>query len=248
MIDIHAHILPGVDDGSESIEMSLEMLDLAAQSGVTVIAATPHGNIPGEYENYVSMELKSLLGQLRKEAKETGIPVTICQGMEVYITPSVPELIRQKKVWTLNAGSYMLMEFAFDEDPDFCSEMLKDIRRRGIKPVIAHPERYFFIQDDPQIAFEWCTSGYALQVNKGSLLGSFGRAPERTARRILEHGLAACVASDAHGPDQRTTHMSEVSRFLEADFGESYRRLMLNINPARILKNQPLIGYEPRPF
>ena len=148
----------------------------------------------------------------------------------------------------LNGSHYMLLEFAFDEDPYFCEEILAEVRASGIRPVIAHPERYFFVQDDLQIAYEWCTSGYALQVNKGSLLGSFGKGPETAARLILGHGLAACVASDAHSPFQRTTHMEDISRLLEQEYGERFRNLLLEINPLRILKDQTLLGFEPQPF
>ena len=248
MVDIHTHVLPGVDDGSADLEMSLDMLEMSQASGVSVVVATPHCNIPGEFENYASAALKNNFGRLKAEAKRLGITVTLCYGMEVYTTPEVPELIRRKKIWTLNGSSYVLMEFAFNEDPDFTYDIIADIRRLGIKPVIAHPERYFFVQDDPQTAFNWCTSGCALQINKGSLLGSFGRGPEETARLIIEHGLAACVASDAHSPVQRTTHMGEVSRYLEIEYGEEYQRLLLEVNPKRILQNKDLYGYEPVPF
>lgn len=248
MIDIHAHILPGVDDGSENMSMSLGMLALSAESGVTDVVATPHCNIPGEYDNFVSPELSARFIRLKLEAQRAGIPVNIIRGMEVYVTPEVPDLIREKKVWMLNGTSYLLVEFAFDEDPYFCARMLQQIRDLGISPVIAHPERYFFVQDDPQIAYDWCTLGYALQVNKGSLLGSFGPEEERTARMLVEHGLCALVASDAHSDRRRTPHMGEVSRLLEEEYGHEFARLLLDINPGRILKGRQLLGYEPIPF
>ena len=248
VIDIHTHILPGVDDGSESMEMSLQMLELSARSGVPEVVATPHCNIPGDAENYASEELQNTLLSLRRAAAEAGIAVRIHRGMEVFTTDDLPALIRERKVWPLGSSRYLLMEFAFDEDPTFCSRKLKEVRQMGLKPVIAHPERYFFVQDDPQIAYDWCVGGAALQVNKGSLLGNFGSGPERTARLILGHGLAACVASDAHRPYARSTYMSEVSRLIEQDYGEDFRDLLLEINPARILKGDTLLGYEPVPF
>ncbi len=248
LIDIHTHIIPGVDDGSESIRMSLGMLALSAESGITDVVATPHCNIPGEADNYVSMELYTALLNLRNEAERAGIPVRVLRGMEVFATPELPDLIRERKVWSLNGTHYLLMEFAFDEDPSFCRELLEKLRKMGVRPVIAHPERYFFVQDDPQIAYEWCTTGCALQVNKGSLLGRFGQGPERTARLLVEHGLAACVASDAHSDYQRSTYMAELSRLLERDYGEEFRDLLMELNPGRILRGETLLGYEPIPF
>ena len=94
--------------------------------------------------------------------------------MEIFATEELPSLLRRKRVWTLNETDYFLTEFSFREDPDFCEEILKRCTALGFRPVIAHPERYYFVQDDPQLAFEWCLAGYALQINKGSLLGRFG--------------------------------------------------------------------------
>lgn len=248
MIDIHSHVLPGVDDGSESMEMSLDMLAIAADSGVRTLVATPHCNIPWEFDNYLSPELEELFLKLQQEAAREEIPLRLVRGMEVYATPELPELLEEKRVWTINGSRWFLTEFSFHEDPDFCEEVLRDCRKLGYRPVIAHPERYFFLQDDPQLAYEWCTAGYALQLNKGSLLGRFGPEVRATAELLLQHGLAACVASDAHRPYERSTHMREVWDYLRRDYGEEYARLLLEENPARILSGRELLGYEPIPF
>ena len=248
MIDIHTHVLPGIDDGSESMEMSLEMLAIAAESGVHTLVATPHCNIPDEYENYACDELTLLWRQLESAAAEAHIPIKLCRGMEIFATEDLPELLTQKRVWTINGTKYFLVEFSFDEDPDFCWQVLHECHDLGFLPIIAHPERYYFMQDDPAIAYEFCVAGYGLQVNKGSLLGRFGIGPKRTADLILDHGLCACVASDAHRPYERSTFMAELCRYLEDEYGEAYTRLLLEENPARILNGGELLGYEPIPF
>ena len=248
MTDIHSHIIPGVDDGSPNLASSLEMLSMAAESGVKRIAATSHCNIPGMFSNYADVGLRGRLKRLQDAAAEEKIPIEIVRGMEVYSTEDMADLIRNKRVWTLNGTRYFLMEFAFDEEPAFCEEILSDVKACGLKPVIAHPERYYFVQDEPQIAFEWCTSGCVLQLNKGSILGRFGEGPERTADALLRHGLAACVASDAHSPRARTTDMQEVRQYLRRVYGDDYMRLLLEENPGRILKGQGLLGYQPQPF
>ena len=248
MIDIHTHVLPGVDDGSSSMDMSLEMLFLAAESGVDTLVATPHCNIPNEYENYVSDELTELWDQLNRKKDSLNIPLQLCRGMEAFATANLPELLEQGRIWTLNDTSYFLTEFSFDEDPDFCWEVLRRCERRGFRPIIAHPERYFFVQADLQLAYEWCTAGYGLQINKGSLLGRFGPEPQYAAEILLEHGLAACVASDAHHPNQRSTYMGEIRLYLNEIFGESYMHLLLEENPARILSGRDLLGFDPIPI
>ena len=248
MIDIHTHVLPGIDDGSESMEMSLEMLSVAAESGVRTLVATPHCNIPEEYENYADDALLTLWNQLAGSAAEAQIPIKLCRGMEIFATEDLPELLTEKRVWTINETKYFLVEFSFGEAPDFCFQILDDCRDRGFLPIIAHPERYFFLQDDPALAYEFCVAGYGLQVNRGSLLGRFGIGPKRTADLLLNHGLCACVASDAHRPYERSTFMADLRGYLEEEYGEAYMRLLLEENPARILSGRELLGYEPIPF
>ena len=149
MIDIHSHVLPGIDDGSEDMDMSLEMLAMAAESGVNTLVATPHCNIPGEFENYRSQELEELFQELQRAAELEEIPLRLCRGMEVYATPDLPELLSGGQIWTLNGGRYFLVEFNFGEDPDFCTDIMEQCADLGYRPVIAHPERYYFLQRDP---------------------------------------------------------------------------------------------------
>ena len=248
MIDIHTHVLPGVDDGADTMDTALELLELSADSGVDCVVTTHHCNVPDEFDNYASPDLERLWARLEREVQRAGIPVELRRGMEVFATPELPELLEEGRVWTLNGTKYFLTEFSFNEDPDFCMDILEECADLGFRPIIAHPERYFFVQDDPQIAFEWCVSGYGLQLNKGSLLGRFGPGPERTALLLVDHGLAACVASDAHRPYQRSTHMTEIRSFLIETFGESCAELLLSENPGRILRGEDLLGYEPLPL
>lgn len=248
MFDLHTHVLPGVDDGSRSMDESLALLEMAADSGVDTLVATPHCNIPDTFDNYAGPEMEQIFRNLEEERKRAGIPLRLLRGMEVFATPDLPQLLGDGKVWTLNETRYFLMEFSFEEDPDFCRHVMRRCRERGFWPIIAHPERYDFIQEDPQLAFEWCIDGYGLQLNKGSLLGRFGLKAKWTAELLMRHGLAACVASDAHSPYQRSTYMAQLREFLMEEYGEAYMRLLLEENPARILSGRELLGYEPIPF
>ena len=248
MIDIHTHVLPGVDDGAADLDEALALLAMAADSGVDTVVTTPHCNIPEVFENYACPELDDLWRAFVREINRVGIPVRLCRGMEIFATEELPELLEQRRVWTLNGTANFLTEFAFGEEPDFCFDVLRRCCQRGFHPVIAHPERYLFVQDEPAIAYEWCTMGYALQLNKGSLLGRFGRQEQLTAELLMDHGLAACVASDAHSGVQRTTHMEEIRRYLTDRWGADYARLLLEENPSRILAGRELLGYEPIPI
>ena len=247
MIDIHSHILPDADDGSESFEESLKMLETAYESGVTTIVATPHC-MPGIYHNIVSDKLTDRWNRFRDKAYAYETPVHLRKGMEVMLTDETLALIRKKKVWSLNDSRYLLVEFAFDEDPEFCNEALKKVMEYGYVPVVAHPSRYYFVQSWPQIVYEWYTAGCAIQVNKGSLLGRFGRKEYNTAHSLLRHGLVTCVASDAHSARYRTTAMDELYDMLLDQYGRNYTYMLTEENPARILDDSTLVGYEPIPY
>lgn len=243
MIDIHTHILYDVDDGSESLEMSMEMIRMAADSGTYVIAATPHNFLPGLVQNLEN--LKSRFQELCERIKEEQIAVKLVSGMEIFATWELPELLSQGRVWTLNQTRYFLTEFDFEEDPLFCTRVLARCKSRGFVPVIAHPERYWFVQHSPDIVYEWICEGYGIQVNKGSLLGRFGSGPRRTAEVLMNCGLVSCIASDAHSPWSRTPNMAEIREFLEDEYGIDYMQMVLEENPRRILQGKELTGYEP---
>lgn len=249
MIDLHAHMLPGVDDGSQSLEMSLEMARIAVASGVRHMALTPHCNLPGNPRtNYDSPELREWMDALQLALERENIPLELYAGCEVFSTEETPLLLRRKQLISLNDGSYLLVEFDFGEDVNFVSYILEAILDEGYIPLIAHPERYRFVVRDPGLTYEWVRMGCALQVNRGSLLGRFGESIQDTAWRLLEHQVVACVATDCHRSTFRTPHMADVKEALEEAFGPACPRLLLEDNPARILQSQPIVGLQPTPF
>lgn len=240
MIDIHAHILPGIDDGAKDLYDTLEMAQMAADCGVTAIVATPHCNIPGIYKNYFGDAYLEAFYSARSAIEREGIPLKLYPGMEVFTTYDLPDLIADGKIMTLNQGHYLLMEFSFDEDPDFASAMLKKVREMEIIPVVAHVERYEFVQDDPWLIYQWRKAGYAIQVNKGSFMGRFGRRAWQTAYELLEHHLISVAASDAHSPYRRTTYLRDAYEALAEDFPKEDLDILFRKNPARICADETL--------
>lgn len=207
MVDIHNHILPGLDDGAQDIDDTLDMATLAVQSGVTRIIATPHCNMPGVFENYLGEEYNRAFLSAKRAIEEEKIPIELLPGMEVFGTYDLPKLLQDKKVLTLASSNYLLIEFAFDEEPEFVDIVLKRVKDVGVIPVIAHPERYHFLQDMPYIAEKWSRYGYLLQINKGSFVGRFGSREKKTAYKLLKDRQVSVIASDAHGPIYRTPYM-----------------------------------------
>ena len=242
MVDIHTHIIPGLDDGSEDMENSIVMAEMAVDSGVDTIIATPHCNQIGMYENYVSDELLKIMDEFRNEIEREKLELNVGLGMEIFCTRDVPRLLREKKLLTLNDSRYVLVEFAFGIDIVRMERMLYSILDSGYVPIIAHPERYYAVQAQPEILFDWLQDGMGTQMNKGSLFGRFGRNEFRCANAMLNNGLVTCIASDAHGVDSRTTDMTEISEFISLEYSEELADLLLTENPKRIFENKPLLG------
>lgn len=248
MIDIHAHILPGLDDGARDLESALAMAELAAESGVTVIVATPHSNLPGCRANYWDGELRREFVNFQKALNDAEAAVTIFPGMEIFGTPDVPELLREGKLITLARSRYLLIEFPFQDYDRQATQILANVAAMGYRPVVAHPERYRYVQEFPPLLNRWVEMGCLLQVNKGSLMGRFGRAEEMLSLSLLDRGFAAFVASDAHSPAVRTTWMMDVRDFLSEEYSEPLAQLLLEDNPKKLLEDADIQIKEPEWF
>ena len=248
MIDIHAHILPGLDDGSDRTRTSLRMAALAARSGVTDLIATPHSNQRGRFENYASEELERQFLRLKEILHQENIDLRLHLGMEIYATSDLPALYRAGKLLTLAESRYLLLEFGFHDDAYYMEHVLRDVLDLGVTPILAHPERYKALQALPDILVDWVRSGVHLQINKGSLSGFFGRESFRLAVLMLDHDLASFVASDAHRADQRTPVLRDAYHWVTEHYSERLADRLLRQNPARVLRSEPLIACEAIPF
>ena len=244
MIDIHTHILPGLDDGAQDLYDTLAMVEVAAKSGITAMVATPHCNIPGIYQNYFNDDYIETMKKVRNAVHRENLQVNILPGMEAFGTAKLPELLEQGKIMTLNQSRYLLLEFDFDEDPVLVEYILDRIQKMKIIPVIAHAERYKFVQKNPDRVYRWRTKGYPIQINKGSFQGKFGRRAENAAYLLLNHNLVSVVASDAHSPHVRTPYMKDVYEELLLHYPENYIDMLFKENPRRICQNEPILGYE----
>ena len=232
MIDLHAHIVPGVDDGACSLSDSLEMARMAAKSGVTILAATSHGEFarkdPGEYLRLYRERL--LL--LRRKAREEGIERTVACAGE-YRLPS------------LHAGRWSLVEFPFDITGRQARMLLDAMLRKGYHLILAHPERYDFVKKDPGCVREIAGDRVLLQINKGSLLRELGERSFQTADWLVSRGLADLIASDAHDPVLRTPDLGGIRDAVELRYGRQTAAKLLWRTPAKILKDADLFGFHP---
>lgn len=243
MIDIHCHILPDYDDGADDLEEALEMARMAAFSGVTDIIATPHFNgAPDELEQLPMIQQQFQL--LRTAAEHAGLPIRFHPGAEILCLPETVVLADSRQLPTLANTDYVLTEFYFDESYAYMDEILSQMLQCGYRPVVAHPERYDVIQREPPLLRRWARQGCVIQLNKGSVLGSFGSQPEQAANEIMSMGLAHIFASDAHSCHSRTPHMGELRRWIEDCCDEDYAAILLEENPQRLLRGRPMVGMD----
>lgn len=245
MIDIHAHILPGLDDGSADLETSLEMAALAVESGVTAITATPHYCVFGPQAQCHKDLVQETAAAFRQALAAENIPLKLFVGMEILGTPQVPELLGDGVLMGLADTRYPLIEFPFSGYAAQATEVLDALCRDGWRPVIAHPERYRYIQEEPALLNLWVQMGCLLQINKGSLLGRFGRREAALSHGLVQRGFVFAVASDAHSSAFRTPWMAQVKQLLSEDFSPAVAHDLLTVNPRRLLSGAELPMTEP---
>lgn len=238
IIDLHNHILPGVDDGAMSMDDAVEMAALAARCGIGTIVATPHYY----HGRGVSAEtLEDVFESLSTALEYERIDIKLEKSMEIMATDDLPELLQQGKVWTYPNSSYFLVEFAHDEDRDYFDWLLDRCAAAGFTPVVAHPERYHAVRHNPEMAQQWQEKGYGVQVNRDSLLGLFGEHAFYCADLLLRKDWANCIASDAHTPQFRNPYWGEAFRQLPGVYGFGTLAHCLETVPQKILENRPLI-------
>ena len=243
MLDIHIHILPGVDDGAQDYNDTIEMAKIAMESGVTTIVATPHANQMGRFENFYTSEFSKRYYRLEEMLHSYRINLNVLEGQEIMASDDMLEKIQKGKLISLNNTQYYLIEFPFDARPEWIYDRLIDILSLGKTPLIAHVERYFCVQYDPSYVYDWIELGCLTQMNKGSVFGKFGETVQRTCIPLLNYELIHCIASDAHSPLYRTPWMKDIQGFLTDNFDQGYAYRLLEGNPYRIITGQDVPTY-----
>ena len=239
MVDIHCHILPDVDDGAEDMAEALEMARMAARCGVTDLVATSHfrGDTVGMDRMVL---LYSQFRRLEEALLRENIPLRLHPGAEILCSWKTVELAREGQLLTIGDTDYVLCEFPFDGNYSDMDEILAGIAEAGYRPVVAHPERYGAIQQEPRRIQRWFRKGYVIQVNKGSILGSFGDRVQDTALWLLEMGFVHLIASDAHSCRRRTTDLSLLRNRMLERYPGGFVRLLLTENPGRLLRGEKM--------
>ena len=245
MIDLHIHILPGVDDGSSSMEESLRMAAIAADCGVREMAVTPHCNLPEPARPLLSGEVRKHMQNFQAVLDQTGIPIRLYPGMEIFGKPDTAALLRRGDLLTLADSRYPLIEFPFHRYGEEATEVLGNVLDLGLRPLVAHPERYRYVQQDPRLVNLWADMGCLLQINRGSLLGRFGEQTEAMAFALLERNFVTCIASDAHRSSFRTPMLKDVYALVSEEMSPETAEQLMHRNPEVILHNPEIRNTEP---
>lgn len=246
MVDLHIHILPGMDDGAETMEDALEMARSSVESGVDTVAASSHGNFDGYEPEELFEQYEEKFQAFRAKLSEEKIPLQVCRGMEWLVDDRLLDYIRKRRLPTINGGGYLLVEFYFDSSRRYVMSALDKLSEAGYRLILAHPERYDFARKSPESLIDLYRQEIILQVNKGSLLGEFGRRAFRAADYMLAKGLAGIVASDAHDPVLRSPDLEETARILDLHYGSDASEILLEETPLHILGKQDKLGMQDR--
>jgi len=235
MIDIHCHILPGMDDGAESMEISCEMAEMAIADGITHVIGTPHAS-PGF--NFDPEAVKARYEELRSIFEGRLRLGTGCDFHMSY--ENLQDIRLDPHRYTLNQKRYLLVEFADFSISPALDQALHDLHLAGLVPIITHPERNPLIRVQPERLFRWLKMGCYAQVTSQSLLGKFGDAAEEMAKRWLDAGAIHFIASDAHNTTSRPLQLKEVFDYVAKERGQELAEALLVKNPLAAFEGRPL--------
>lgn len=217
IVDLHCHILPGVDDGSPDLEHSLNLAKDAVKDGVTHILATPH-HLDNEYVNH-AQDIVKAAADFQKQLDANGINLRVFPGQEVHINGDLPQ--KYDDLLGIDANKrYMLLEFPHGNVPGYAKRLIFDLKKKGITPVICHPERNHEIQENLDLLYDFISDGALAQITATSYVGGFGSHVAEISKKLVEHNLVQIVASDAHTLKGRKFVLSEALNQIAEDFGE----------------------------
>lgn len=236
MIDIHSHIIPNVDDGARSVEETFNILKEAQEAGFTDVILTSHFLL--NYYETNAQELIFWKEKLQEVLKKQGTKINLHSGMEIYITNQMEELLENKKILTLANSGYMLIELPLATNVKYFDYVVYYLEAKGIKPIIAHPERYKCVQKDPDIVEEYIEKGCLIQCNYGSIVNLYGREAEKTIKTLLKKNQVHFLGSDVHRENGTYLIILDAIKKIRKIIGKNKINEITTINPKKILQNE----------
>jgi protein-tyrosine phosphatase len=238
MVDLHHHLLPGLDDGSPNLETSVAMARIAAQDGITHVVATPHAN---NVYNFDPERIATRIAALRAALAREAIPLTIASGCDFHLSyDNMQDAIAHPGKYTLNGGDYLLVEL-----PDYglsphLDEAFYELGLAGMRPILTHPERNPTLQRDPKRLADWMRIGLLTQITTSSVLGKMGRSAERMAHTMLADRWVHFLATDAHNTEARPPRMRAAHDLVAKKYGVDFADRLCTKNPMAVFEGRPL--------
>lgn len=218
MIDLHSHILYGIDDGAKTMEDSVDMARKAISEGITHLLATPHYK-NGHWDNE-KKDILPLVAELQEELDARNIPLTVFPGQEVRINGELLDDIKDDRLQFIDEeNQYILIEFPTPSIPVYTEKMFYELQLLGVTPVIVHPERNRAVLEDPDVLLPFIEKGALAQVTAASYAGKLGKQTQKVSEQLIEANLVHIIASDAHNTSSRSFHMKAAFEKLQKDFG-----------------------------
>ncbi|MBN1663685.1 MAG: tyrosine protein phosphatase [Deltaproteobacteria bacterium] len=243
MIDIHCHILPGLDDGPETLGEAMEMCRRAAADGVRTIVATPHFK-PGTYE-YAGADILAAAAALGEAIEKEGLDVRIIPGAEIAVSPEMKDYVKRGGCLTLNRSRYFLAEFHPLSVPSRWDAFLESFLDAGLRPIIAHPERnYWFIKHREALSAA-VQRGIMVQITAMSITGGFGPETRDFSAYLLKNNLVHAIGSDGHSADLRPPMLSAAAAIAANLIGAERAAALTTTIPQSIIEDRPLPDWEP---
>jgi len=235
MVDIHCHILSGMDDGAETFEDSLAMAEMAIADGITHLVATPHAN--GEFR----FDYDTVKRAAQKLQQAVGDRLKIATGCDFHLSPeNIAAFKKMPSLFCIHQKEYLLVEFNNFSIPPAMDQTLYEMQLGGVRPIITHPERNPVIRAQPQRLEQWIRNGCYSQVTGGSLTGVFGSNALQTSAGWIARGLVHFVASDAHNATARPHKLREAYEAVQREFGRPKAEALFVHNPQAAFSGLPL--------
>mgnify|MGYP006067348935 FL=1 len=246
MIDIHSHILPNIDDGARSIEETFNLIKEAQKAGFEAIISTSH-----YMENYYETDVperevwvKAICENLQTKNIETNLYL----GNEIYFSDNIIELLEQRKASTINYTSYVLFELPLNAEPMNLYDVVYEMLQYKLVPILAHPERYSYVQKDPDLIYDLIEKGVLMQANYGSIIGQYGEKAQIIVRKFFENNMVHFLGSDVHRPNTIYPKIPQILREIESIIGSEKLEELTTKNPKLLLNNKKIEIEEPTDF
>lgn len=236
MIDFHSHIIPEIDDGSRSIEETMLLLEEAQKAGFKTVISTSH--YVSEHYEFDEQSRKQFLDLIKIAANNSGINMELCLGSEIYADYDIVEILEEHKASTINDTNYILFELPMHEQIPNLKNMIYLLLGNGYIPIIAHPERYDYVKEDPNWLIEYIEIGVLFQANFASIIGLYGKEAQKTVKLLLKNNMIHFLGSDVHNANTIYPRMPEILEELKKVVDREQLEQLTEINPRLVLENK----------